>query len=443
MPRRSPTPCPGDGSVASPSTRPVPHPTHADEDHHPLRARRDRRAERRRCWPRRPRPRSCALDKVRADTTVVEANVAYPTDSGLLALGVAQAGATDRPSSKPLGFSSRTGTGTAPVRCAAEPTTSTPGYVDATTSPKQEVYAINAEMAQPWPSVAVADARAVILNARRSLRTRGSDASGTAAPRWPSWNASPIWSSRSWPRPALVLAASRARRSTRVVSLHDPDARPIVKGRLCRPVEFGYLAQVVDNLDGIVLDHGVHIGNPPDAPMLAPAIATHQSPLRSRPASGGRRPRLRRSRRRLHPHRQSASAAWPFLVAGRPGRRPPDGSSAPDRSVTWSSGVPASRPHQSPQTRLLLEPHPSRRHRRRTTWCGLGVARPQRRQDHRPHRRTRLTSNRTVNRIEAVAALRFTTSSRTPHRFRRLTVRRSRSSRPHSTKEPVNIGSTK
>ena len=61
--------------------------------------------------------------------------------------------------------------------------------------------------------------------------------------------------------------------STRVVSLHDPDARPIAKGRLGRPVEFGYKAQVVDNEDGLVLDHGVVVGNPSDAPMLAPAIA--------------------------------------------------------------------------------------------------------------------------------------------------------------------------
>ena len=60
--------------------------------------------------------------------------------------------------------------------------------------------------------------------------------------------------------------------STRVVSLHDPDARPIAKGRLGRPVEFGYKAQVVDNADGIVLDHHVVKGNPPDAPMLVPAI---------------------------------------------------------------------------------------------------------------------------------------------------------------------------
>jgi transposase, IS5 family len=55
--------------------------------------------------------------------------------------------------------------------------------------------------------------------------------------------------------------------------LHDPDARPIRKGRLGKPVEFGFLAQVVDNADGIVLDHEVLVGNPADGPLLAPAIA--------------------------------------------------------------------------------------------------------------------------------------------------------------------------
>ena len=60
--------------------------------------------------------------------------------------------------------------------------------------------------------------------------------------------------------------------ATRVVSLHDADARPIRKGRLGKPVEFGYKAQIVDNADGVILDHSVEIGNPPDAPQLAPAI---------------------------------------------------------------------------------------------------------------------------------------------------------------------------
>jgi IS5 family transposase len=30
--------------------------------------------------------------------------------------------------------------------------------------------------------------------------------------------------------------------ATRLVSMHDPHARPIAKGRLCKPGEFGYYA---------------------------------------------------------------------------------------------------------------------------------------------------------------------------------------------------------
>jgi IS5 family transposase len=60
--------------------------------------------------------------------------------------------------------------------------------------------------------------------------------------------------------------------ATRVVSLHDVDARPIRKGRLGKPVEFGYKAQIVDNADGVILDHTVELGNPADAPQLKPAI---------------------------------------------------------------------------------------------------------------------------------------------------------------------------
>ena len=69
------------------------------------------------------------------------------------------------------------------------------------------------------------------------------------------------------------LAGSMPEGSTRLVSLHDADARPIKKGRMGKPVEFGYLGQVVDNAEGIVLDHSLHLGNPADGPLLAPAIA--------------------------------------------------------------------------------------------------------------------------------------------------------------------------
>ena len=50
--------------------------------------------------------------------------------------------------------------------------------------------------------------------------------------------------------------------ASRVASLHDREARPIAKGRLGKPVEFGYKGQIVDNDDGIVVDHDVQAGNP-------------------------------------------------------------------------------------------------------------------------------------------------------------------------------------
>ena len=81
-------------------------------------------------------------------------------------------------------------------------------------------------------------------------------------------------------RTQRVVAQTRSRlagvmpdSSSRLVSLHDPDARPIRKGRLGKPVEFGYKAQIVDNADGVILDHNVELGNPPDTAQLAPAIA--------------------------------------------------------------------------------------------------------------------------------------------------------------------------
>ena len=44
------------------------------------------------------------------------------------------------------------------------------------------------------------------------------------------------------------------------------------KGRLGKPVEFGHKAQLVDNDEGIVLNHDVRPGNPPDGPRLKPAV---------------------------------------------------------------------------------------------------------------------------------------------------------------------------
>ena len=149
-------------------------------------------------------------DKVRADTTVVEADVSYPTDSGLLAKGVTRQ--------------------------------------------------------------AIADAQAVVRNGRRAAKKASGQARGRLKRAVKDLDILLQRTARVVAQTRIRLAGDTPDSATRLVSLHDPDARPIAKGRLGKPVEFGYKAQVVDNVDGIILDHSVEIGNPADGPQLVPAI---------------------------------------------------------------------------------------------------------------------------------------------------------------------------
>jgi IS5 family transposase len=209
-------------------------------------------------------------NKLRADTTVVPANVAYPTDSGLLAKGVAKmAKAIKALQAKGLATRTASRDRTRIMRSRARSIGA--NLRRRTGEAKEEVLAINAEMAA-IASTAVKEARRVTANARRSLRQLGD-----GAPRKLRAMADDLELTAS--RVEQIATQTRQRiegttpdGATRLVSLHDPDARPIRKGRLGKPVEFGYKAQVVDNEDGVVVDHNVEMGNPPDAPMLVPAI---------------------------------------------------------------------------------------------------------------------------------------------------------------------------
>ena len=112
-------------------------------------------------------------------------------------------------------------------------------------------------------------------NARRSLRRAGDGASAKAKAVVAELERTAALVDQIAAQTRIRLSGEVPDGSTRIVSLHDPDARPIAKGRLGRPVEFGFKAQVADNVDGVVLDHSVVKGNPPDAPMLVPAVGRH------------------------------------------------------------------------------------------------------------------------------------------------------------------------
>jgi transposase, IS5 family len=211
-------------------------------------------------------------NRVRADTTVVSANVAYPSDSSLLAKGVAKmAAVTKRLQAMGLATRTRFSDRTRAARKRAH-------SINANLRRRNDdklvvVRRINGELASIATRVA-GQADAVVRNARRALRGLGSEASGKARAL-----VSVDHLDRLSARVAKIAEQCEQRiagitpdGATRIVSLHDPDARPIAKGRLGRPVEFGYKAQIVDNEDGVIVDHNIEVGNPPDAPMLVPAI---------------------------------------------------------------------------------------------------------------------------------------------------------------------------
>jgi transposase, IS5 family len=58
----------------------------------------------------------------------------------------------------------------------------------------------------------------------------------------------------------------------RLVSLSDPDARPIRKGKPQHPTQFGYTLLLGEDERGSIADHQLEQGNPPDAGQLVPAV---------------------------------------------------------------------------------------------------------------------------------------------------------------------------
>jgi IS5 family transposase len=213
-------------------------------------------------------------DKVRADTTVIEADVAYPTDSGLLAKAVGKIARTVE-RVKAGGGATRTRSRDR-RRAAGRRARSIASKLRLRGAQQREeaqatVRRITGELAD-LAEAAMRDADAVVRNARRALRRATGQTKGRLQRAVDELDT-------TLQRTRRVVAQTRTRLggqvpdgADRLVSLHDPDARPIRKGRLGKPIEFGYKAQIVDNADGVVLDHNVEIGNPPDAPQLAPAI---------------------------------------------------------------------------------------------------------------------------------------------------------------------------
>jgi IS5 family transposase len=213
--------------------------------------------------------------RLRADTTVIPANVAYPTDSGLLAKAV---GKMVRAARRVQAAGGATGTVMTDRRRAAarrvrQIASKLRSRAKLAGEQRSEVIGrVTGELAGLAQKTA-AQAVAVLRNGRRAI---GRALSGRMRGRL---RRALDELATTVERTATIVAQTRSRlagqmpgSATRLVSLHDPDARPIRKGRIDKPVEFGYKAQFIDNDDGIIADYSVEYGAAPDGPQLLPAI---------------------------------------------------------------------------------------------------------------------------------------------------------------------------
>ena len=205
--------------------------------------------------------------KLRVDTTVVEADIDYPTDADLLEQAVRKVGGLVR-RIKARGAAGRTrfrDRGRAAgrrMRQLAHSLRRRGGNA------MVEVDRLTGEVAG-LARQTMRQVQAVVRNARQARRRRPGD--GRLG-----WLVGELeetigLTGRLLAQTDQRLAGNRVI-PDRLVSLADPDARPIRKGKPRSPTEFGYTLLVAEDERGFVADYQLQQGNPPDAPQLVPAV---------------------------------------------------------------------------------------------------------------------------------------------------------------------------
>jgi IS5 family transposase len=209
---------------------------------------------------------------VRIDSTVIEADVRYPTDAGLASAGVRVLARDGRKLAKLVGETKRR------VRDRSRSMGRTLRAVTRTIrrrsgEAKSEVLKLTARTGELLEQ-SIAETRRLVVIARRRARGRGANAKLKAAAQL----------EELADRCEKVARQIKQRVAgepikDRLVSLFDSDARPIRKGKLGKPNEFGYvnqLCEVTENTKrgarGLILPAATEIGNPAEDTLLPDTV---------------------------------------------------------------------------------------------------------------------------------------------------------------------------
>jgi transposase, IS5 family len=204
----------------------------------------------------------------RIDSTVVEADVRYPTDSGLAADGVRALAREGRKLAAKIG-EKRTA-----VRDRSRAIGRRLRGITRTTrhrsgQAKEEVLKLTKQTGQLLAK-SVKEARALAATARRGARGRGAQAKLKAARKFEQL------AERCERVVEQISKRVKGEKITdRLISLWDADARPIRKGKLGKPNEFGYVDQLCEitantkpGARGFILRPASQIGNPTEDTLL-------------------------------------------------------------------------------------------------------------------------------------------------------------------------------
>jgi IS5 family transposase len=209
----------------------------------------------------------------RIDSTVVEADIRYPTDAGLAWQGARVLAREGRKLAGRLGGSTRRVVDRS-RRIGKLVRSISRTLVRRTGQRREDVMELNTKAGRVLAR-SVAEARGLAAQARAAARGRGALVKLPAAGRLEEL------ADRCQRVATQIQQRSRGERITdRLVSLADPDARPIRKGKLGTPNQFGYVVQVAEitantrrGARGYLLPAASAPGNPGENQLLDQTVA--------------------------------------------------------------------------------------------------------------------------------------------------------------------------
>ena len=208
-------------------------------------------------------------NKVRVDTTVVEANIHHPTDSSLIGDAVRVVNRLARKAAAAVGTTVRDHSRSIKKRVLKIAKVAR----RRTEESLQEVRQITGEIADIAEKT-LKEASKVAHQLQQKAQTLAEEIQKKPKQLIGRLEEA-ITRGRKVIAQARQVNAGNIKLPDRVVSIFDPDARPIKTGKINKETEFGYKVCLTENKERIITSYRVMTGNPPDNAVLTSGIEEH------------------------------------------------------------------------------------------------------------------------------------------------------------------------